>query len=238
MLAAARQHRVVEVQAGRRRGDRAGLARIDGLIALASSASAARSMYGGSGIEPCCSKYGERLGARARARTDRRGDAMKRASHAAGQRDRHLGCAAPCSHARARGCAVRRARARAGSRPARRSACCRRTRAGITRVSLNTSRSPARSSDGRSAKRRSRSARRARSRCSSGSPIARRGPLCDQIFGQVVGEVGAPHGARTVALHGLVRQTAAPGAKSVPDPVDAGRPARRGSGGTGLDAGA
>ena len=104
-----------------------------------------RSMYGGNGIEPCCSKYcsGSVLNSSSN-RSSWRRDVVS--FHTARQRDRHFGAqrlarmrvrenATPVEHALEQDLDL----------PAGR-LDCRCTRAGITRVSLNTSRSPARSS--------------------------------------------------------------------------------------------
>ena len=90
MLATAREHRGIEMQTRRRCGDRARFARVDGLIARRVVSSALRSMYGGNGIAPCCSKYCERLGAQLQFEqiVVTRDEAS---FNAAGQRDRRLG---------------------------------------------------------------------------------------------------------------------------------------------------
>ena len=121
MLAATREHRVIEVQSRRRRSDRAGLARVDRLIAsrvvrLGVALDVRRQRHRAVPLE-----IRQRLGAQLQleqivAAADVARFARRPAARSARRR------AAACSHARARGCAARRARARAGSRPVRRSA--------------------------------------------------------------------------------------------------------------------
>ena len=162
-------------------------------------------MYGGSGIAPCASSQsasGRRACRSADGRTGLRARARWRV-RAAGERDRRPDVRQMAGAQLRPRLARRRRCARPASPRVRRWAWRRRTRALITRVSLNTTRSPRASQRGRSAKRRSTSV--SPSTCSSRLALrSRRRRLRDQLRGQleveVLQAVGLGHGRRAPAL--------------------------------------
>ena len=203
----------VEVQPRRRRRDRAGDARVDGLIALAIGGARARGRCRAAAAphrEPRRTRArrsrtpGEtdRLRARACARCARPGSAHRRPALQALARAR--------VHQR-----VSRAlsAARAGARPCRRVSLMPWTRAGTTRVSLNTSRSPARSSVGKSAKLEIRErAPRAVEHEQPARGARRRGPLRDELLRELEVKVRALHPeCNTTNLIAPIAYTARPG---------------------------
>ena len=158
-------------------------------------------MYGGSGIEPCCSKYGS--GSAAELDLEKIIAATDVVSlHAAGQRDRHVG-----SQRLARVCVrenappLQHALEQDLDLPA--------SRLAANDAGRNDARVVEHEQITRAQQRRQiREPQVVQSCCrvlqmQQAAPRSLdRGPLCNQIFRQVVGEVGAPHWARTVDYTG------------------------------------